>query len=338
MLVRSKILFATAAFVVALSCSKENTESGETYLEVPRHFPSVPFPEDNAYSDLRFELGKKLFFDPMLSIDSTISCGSCHKAEFAMADEFAISPGVEGRLGQRNAPSLLNVAYQPYFMSEGGVPTLEMQVLAPVQEHSEMDFNIVLIAERMKTSSAYMSMSQDAYGREPDPFVITRALANYERTFLSGSSAFDYYQFYGSSGALSPSQQRGLALFRSEKTQCSECHSGLFFTSYEFENNGLESVYSDIGRMRLTGDSADEALFKIPSLRNVEYTAPYMHDGRFQTLEEVVEHYNGGGANHPHKSAKVRPLNLTQEERIDLVAFLKSLSDPSVQTDARYRE
>ncbi|TNE26719.1 MAG: cytochrome-c peroxidase [Bacteroidetes bacterium] len=338
MLVRSKILVAIAVFAVALSCSREKTESGETYLEVPRHFPSVPFPEDNTYSDIRFELGKKLFFDPMLSIDSTISCGSCHKAEFAMADAFAISPGVEGRLGHRNAPSLLNVAYQPYFMTEGGLPTLEMQVLAPVQEHTEMDFNIVLIAERMNTSNTYVEMSQEAYGREPDPFVITRALANYERTFISGSSRYDTYRFYGNSGALSPSEKRGLSLFRSEKTQCSVCHSGLFFTSYEFENNGLDSVYSDIGRMRLTGDSADEALFKIPSLRNVEYSAPYMHDGRFATLEEVVEHYNSGGANHPHKSERVRPLNLTQQERIDLVAFLRSLSDPSVQMDERFLE
>lgn len=321
-----------------LACHRESTVVDNDLSAIPSHFPKMEFPEGNAFTVARYDLGKKLFFDPRLSVDSSISCSSCHKADFAMADNVSISPGVAERLGVRNAPTLINVGYLPYFMSEGGVPTLEMQVLAPIQEHVEMDFNIVLIAERMKKDSVYVRMSNDAYQRDPDPYVISRALANYERTFVSGNSAFDHFQYHGINSAMSLSAQRGMNLFYSERTNCSVCHAGLLFSSFAFENNGLDSVYADIGRMRHTYDTADEALFKIPMLRNVEYTAPYMHNGSISTLEEVVEHYNSGGANHRHKSGLVKPLNLTEEEKVNLVAFLKALSDPKVLTDERYRE
>lgn len=330
-------LFAFFLLLTIMSCEVEDVEPSPSSLIVPEHFPAMPFPSDNSFSEARWELGKKLFFDPALSRDSSISCGSCHKAEFALADDVAISPGVEGRLGTRNSPSLFNVGYLPYLMREGGVPTLEMQVLVPIQEHAEMDFNIVDAAIRIANNTEYAALSTRAYNRPMDAFVITRALATYERTMISGNSAYDDY-LNGNAQALTASQKRGMDLFFSSQTNCSSCHSGVLLSDHSFANNGLYEVYYDAGRMRLTNDSADFSLFRVPSLRNVEYTAPYMHDGSIATLEEVLNHYNTGGANHPNKSALIQPLNLSERDMNDIIAFLKALSDPSILTDSRFQE
>lgn len=295
-------------------------------MEVPEGFPDIPYPEDNAFTEARWQLGKQLFFDPIMSVDASISCASCHQPELAFSDDQAFSPGVAQRLGTRNSPSLANIAYHPYYTREGGVPTLEMQVLVPIQEHNEFDFNILLIAERLLADSTYYQMALDAYEREPDPYVITRALACFERSLISGNSAYDQHQ--RGEKNLPPSVLRGQELFFSERTQCSNCHGGFNFTNYAFANNGLYSNYEDLGRFRLTGEEQDRATFKVPSLRNVELTAPYMHDGSLATLEAVIEHYNSGGKDHPNKSPLLQPLLLNDQEKEDLVAFLKNLSDP----------
>jgi cytochrome c peroxidase len=314
------------AFIGFASCNKDQViRTPIEQLDVPQGFPPIEFPEDNAYSLKRWELGKRLFNDPILSIDSTLSCGSCHKPHLAFADDVAFSPGVKNRPGTRNAPTLTNVAYNPYFLSEGGIPTLEMQILVPIQEHNEFDHNIVKIAEALQKNPDYVELSNEAYGRDPDHFVITRAIANFERSMLSGNSPYDQFE-KGNSSALSESAKRGKDLFMS-KANCSHCHNGFNFTDYSFQNNGLSEHYADEGRMRLTLDSADLSTFKVPTLRNVEYSAPYMHNGQFNTLEEVVEHYNTGGADHRNKNAVLKPLQLSTQEKEDLVAFLKSLSD-----------
>lgn len=310
------------------SCSKEPGNRPFPALhEVPLGFPAVVHPEDNEFTMARWELGKRLFSDPILSIDMTVSCASCHLPELAFTDGRSVSLGVENRPGTRNAPSLSNVAYHPYFTREGGVPTLEMQVLVPIQEHNEFDFNIVLAAERLMEDDDYVSMSFAAYDREPDSFVITRALACFERTLLSGYSSFDQYVYHGDRQALNAKQLRGLDLFFSDRTNCSSCHSGFDFTDYRFANNGLYTDYPDDGRFRLTSDSADLATFKVPSLRNVGITFPYMHDGSISSLEAVIEHYNTGGAAHFNKSELIKPLGLSDREQADLVAFLRSLTD-----------
>ena len=295
-------------------------------MEVPQGFPVVDEPDDNKFTVARWELGKRLFFDPVMSVDSTISCASCHQPGLAFSDDVAFSPGVEQRPGVRNSPSLANVAYHPYFTREGGVPTLEMQVLVPIQEHNEFDFNIVLLAERLSADSTYVKMADEAYNRSPDPFVITRSLACFERSLLSGESPYDRYIQQGEMGAMSDAAQRGMDLFFGEKTNC-ECHGGFNFTNYAFENNGLYDEYEDLGRFRLSGKESDLAKFKVPSLRNVGLTAPYMHDGSFQTLDEVVEHYQSGGKDNPQKSPLIQPLGLTDNEMDDLVQFLESLTD-----------
>jgi cytochrome c peroxidase len=296
-------------------------------MEIPKGFPPLDEPEGNEFTAERWALGKRLFFDPVMSLDSTISCASCHQPALAFSDEVAFSPGVENRPGVRNAPPLFNLAYHPYFTREGGVPTLEMQVLVPIQEHNEFDFNILLIAERLSKDSTYVAMCDAAYGRQPDAFTITRALACFERSLLSGNSRYDQYLQEGKEEVLSESAIRGMDLFFSEKTNCSQCHSGFNFSNYAFENNGLYDNYPDPGRFRLTGLETDRAKFKVPSLRNIEVTAPYMHDGSMQRLSEVIDHYQSGGKNHPNKDPLIQPLHLTDTDKQDLIEFLKSLTD-----------
>lgn len=322
-------LLVTSAFLSG--CAKDSANDKplpqRPLLVIPEGFPEVAFPEDNPFTKASYDLGKKLFFDPILSRDSSISCGSCHQPSLAFSDRIALTSGVDDAPGKRNVPSLTNIGYHPYFTREGGVPTLEMHVLVPIQEHNEFDFNIVLIAERLKNREQYVAMAQSAYEREPDAFVITRALANFQRTLISGNSAYDRYAFQGISNALNAAELRGMNLFFSDELACSSCHSGFNFTNYTFENNGLYEDYIDEGRMRLTGLETDRARFKVPSLRNVELTAPYMFDGSLQTLQDVVEHYNSGGYAHANKNEEVKPLGLTNTEKNDLVAFLGSLTD-----------
>ncbi len=313
-----------------VSCRKEVKalpEPEEFSLEIPPGFPEMDFPEDNAFSLARWRLGKRLFYDPILSRDSSISCASCHRQDLAFADDKAFSPGIKNRPGTRNATALANIGYHPYFLREGSVPSLEMQALVPVQEHNEFDHSMPEIAVKLQQSATYRRLSQEAYAREPDPWVITRALGVFQRSLISGQSAYDKYLYQGQSAALNESEKRGMELFFSSRTQCASCHSGFNFTNYSFENNGLDSVYRDPLRMRLSNDPNDEGRTKVPSLRNLGFTAPYMHDGRFNKLEEVIRHYEEGGKQHPNQSPLVRPFTLSTQERADLLAFLLSLDD-----------
>ena len=334
-------VLAACLSIWAAACRKEASEpvavEPEPLLVVPPGFPEPVFPAGNELTAARWALGKKLFYDPVLSRDSSLSCASCHHAAHAFSDTVAFSPGVGGLPGTRNAPTLANIAYHPYITREGGVPTLEMQILVPIQEHNEFDFNIVPIAARLLRDTAYVRRSREAYGRDPDPFVITRSIACFERTLISGQSRYDEYFFQGKNDALTAAEVRGMNLFFSAKTSCSECHGGFNFSNYAFENNGLYANYPDPGRFRLTGLESDRARFKAPTLRNIALTAPYMHDGSLWTLEAVVEHYNAGGQAHPNKSARVRPLGLTTTEKADLVAFLRSLTDEKFVKNPKFR-
>lgn len=327
------------AILLIAACEEESkillpTGVPET-LHVPQGFPEIPFPEGNAWTKERWLLGKKLFFDPALSIDSTISCASCHKPALAFADNTPTTPGVLGRPGTRNVPSLANVAYHPYLLREGGVPTLEMQVLVPISEHNEFGFNLVKIIERLNKNTQYRQMAKDAYGRELDAFVITRSIGVFERSILSGGSRYDAF-VRGKESALTPLEKSGMALFFSARTQCSNCHTGFLFTDFQFANNGLHLNYADPGRFRLTGKDADLHLFKTPGLRNSGLTPPYMHDGSLSTLEAVVDHYNMGGKGHARQSPFIRPLNLSPEEKEALVAFLRSLDDVAFTLNPEY--
>ncbi len=315
-------------FFFFFACKKEENNPLNNALNVvPQGFPAPTLPSDNAFSEARFQLGKRLFYDPILSKDSSISCASCHHQALGFTDGLAVSKGIEKRQTTRNASALFNLAYAPHYLREGGVPTLEMQVLVPVGEHAEMDESILNVAKKINRDSTYVKASLQCYGRKPDPYVITRAIANFERALLCGNSPYYKYTFKNDTKALTTNELRGKDLFFSERLACAKCHIGFNLTDYTFANNGLYEVYQDAGRFRLTNDDKDSALFKIPTLRNVEVTAPYMHDGSLKNLAEVIEHYNSGGKKHPHKSPLIKPLQLGTQEKKDLEAFLKSLTD-----------
>ncbi len=320
------------SLLLMVACNNATTTpvEEETYhLDLPPGFPEPEIPEDNQLTPARIALGKQLFFDPILSRDSTIACASCHFQEDAFSDTRRLSVGIEGRVGMRNAPSLANVAYLNSFFRDGGVPTLELQVLAPIDDENEMDFNIVEVAERLQRIPAYVTMSQEAYNRPPDPFVIIRAIAAFERTMISGNSPFDQYYYQGDATALTASQIKGMELFMSDSLNCYTCHSGFNFTDNNFYNIGLYETYKDTGRARIVFKEEHNGEFKVPSLRNVEVTAPYMHNGSMRTLEEVIDHFASGGEEHVNKSALMQSFVLTEEEKKCLIDFLNSLTDQS---------
>lgn len=340
-----RIFYAIAGCILLFlaSCHKEAyttlvpPEMDEYVLRVPAGFEMPEIPADNTFSKSRIALGRRLFYDPALSKDSTRSCSSCHAPALAFSDSTAVSLGIGNRMGARNSPSLANVAYQKKLLREGGVPTLEMQILVPIQEHNEFDFNILLMADRLQKMPEYVIMADKAYGRTPDAFVITRSIAAFERTLLSGDSPYDQYAYQGKNNAISAAAKQGLELFESERLNCSKCHSGFLFTNQAFMNNGLYEVYPDSGRIRLTGLELDRGVFKVPSLRNIALTAPYMHDGSLQTLDAVIDHYETGGKQHPNKSPLLKPFSLTSQERADLLAFLRSLTDQKFVTNPEFR-
>jgi len=339
------IKFAPAIFIcflitIVFSCSKEEMKV-TTYpelMEVPAHFGSVPQPEDNTFTLKRWTLGKKLFYDPLFSYDSTKSCASCHHQNFSFSDRVAFSEGVNSQKTTLNVPPLINLAYQPYYTGAGGVPTIEMQILVPIQEHNELNFNMPGIVKRVNQNSEYIQMAMDAYGRKPDAYVATRALACFERSLLSTQSEYDKYLSNQDESDLSAEALRGMKLFNSQRCGCSECHSGVNLTNYTFQNNGLYSHNPEDGRYRITLKDEDMGKFKVPTLRNVEYTAPYMHDGSIPTLEEVVRMYEKGGFPYPTKSPLIRGFQLTDQERNDLISFLKSLSDINFITNPIFKQ
>ena len=287
-------------------------------------YPVLEYPADNPNNAAAASLGERLFFDPILSVDSSISCGSCHKPELGFATNDRVTPGVGGVLGKRNSPSLLNVGFQPYFMREGGVPSLEMQVLVPLGDATEMAHNVVDAVRRLNRNTGYRNEFLTVYGDTASPFLLVRALANFERTLVDFDAPFDHF-IQGDATALSNEAIKGGKLFYG-KAACVQCHSGVLLTDFGFANNGTAIVDStDYGRELLTNESGDRYVFKVPSLRRVQITAPYMHDGSVSTLADVVEQYNTGGANHSYTDSRIEPLGLSGSEKAQLVAFLEAL-------------
>ena len=318
-----KSYFIFIISILGFACKQEPSFD----LSIPEHFPIPAIPADNQLTFDRVDLGKRLFFDSSLSIDSTISCASCHFPHRAFSDTINLSRGVNNRLGERNAPSLMNVIYSPKLFRDGGVNTLEHQVISPIENPAEMNFQLQAVGNRLAQNPTYQQMSEKAYGQTFTPYVLVRALAAYERTLIGGNSRYDLFFYKNEKQQLSTSEQRGMKLFFNKKTNCSQCHSGVLFTDFDYKNNGIYKEYIDIGRAGISMKQEDKYKFKVPSLRNVELTAPYMHDGSIKTLKAVIEHYNEGGKNHPNQDSLIRPLHLTKQEQSDLVAFLKSLTE-----------
>lgn len=305
--------------------------------DLPAGFPAPEEPADNLTTVARVALGKRLFYDQALSLDSTVSCASCHRQELAFADHQPISAGVQGRLGFRNSPSLANVAYVQAINKDGGVPKLDLQAMVPIEDHQEMSLSIFALVNRLEADARYQDDFRRAYGEGATAFTITRALAAFQRTLISGDATYDQY-LRGDLPSLPAAATRGMELFFGEHTQCGGCHGGIFFTNGEFINNGLALEYAaDPGRQRVTSLPEDEGKFRVPSLRNVAVTAPYMHDGSLPTLEAVLEHYNQGGRAHPNRDPRIQPLALSAAERSDIIAFLETLTDSTFLQDQRHR-
>ncbi|RMG23377.1 MAG: cytochrome-c peroxidase [Bacteroidetes bacterium] len=333
------ILLIPALMLLMVSSGCREDEASPFYEPspaLPVHFPSLPVPNAKPLTKARVKLGKKLFFDPILSRDSSISCASCHLPQKAFADPRQFSLGVDGQMGKRNAPALFNLAYGLSFFRDGATPTLERQVLFPIEDPSEMHNTLPVVIERLRSHPTYPGLFQQAFGTQPTVDGLTDAIAAFERTLLSYQSPYDRF-LAGDSSSLDAAQQRGMQLFFGEKAECFHCHGGFNFTDEMFHNNGLYEQYADPGRWRITGKASDMGKFKTPSLRNIAYTAPYMHDGSLSSLEEVVEHYSSGGKAHPNKSVLIRRFILSEQEKQDLIAFLHALSDETFIHNPAFR-
>lgn len=334
-------LLLSAGILGLFSCTKESIHTNEKLgvgklFQLPNHAPKIPFPEDNAYSYNRWKLGKKLFFDTRLSINNTISCASCHLQEKAFTGGLDKNPGVFNRPGKRNAPTLTNIAYHPKLLIEGSVPSIEMQILVPIQESHEFAHNIVVIVDSLSQDKEYQKLSKEAYNRPFDAYVLTRSIANFERSMLSFKSKYDLEK--QGLASFTEVEKRGEELFFSDKTHCSQCHSGELFTNFSYENNGIHKEYTDDGRYHFTWDKNDKHKYKVPTLRNIAQTEPYMHDGSIKTLEEVIENYNQGGKGNYQQSELIKPLNLSKQDQMALVAFLNTLSDSNFLNNPVFKE
>lgn len=276
-------------------------------------------------------LGKKLFSEKILSKDSTVSCASCHKPNFAFADTSAFSTGIEGKLTKRNTPSVLNMKNRPYFFWDGRAASLEEQALMPIQNPDEMGLPIDEAVSRLNQSVQYKILFQKVFKQKPSAKNLAAAFAAYEKTLETVDSKFDGWS--NNLKKLTAQEERGRELFVGDKAKCFDCHRMEDFTTDEFKNIGLynEKELNDAGLFNITKKENDKGKFKIPGLRNIGVTAPYMHNGMFKTLEEVVEYYND-----PQKfvtgvinidDVLKTPLHLTDKEKKDLVAFLKTLTD-----------
>jgi len=335
------IMLGVCVLFVGNGCEQDLPLKGPEHrpitLEVPTNYAKPLVPEDNPLTPAKIALGKKLFYDKNISRDSSVSCSSCHLADHAFSDPRQFSLGVGERIGTRNAPALVNTAYGRSFFWDGANPALETQAIFPLEASFEMDMDLAELVERLKADPEYPALFQAVFGVEPNVGSITQAIASFERSMLSLNSPYDRY-LQGDESALNESEKRGLTLFFGEKAECFHCHVGTNFSDELFHNNGLYETYLDNGRWEVTGLEEDRSKFKTPTLRNIAYTAPYMHDGSIETLEEVVEHYSSGGASHPNKSGLIRAFTLSNQEKEDLLNFLHALSDTSFIYNPAFRE
>ena len=313
-------------------------------LEIPEWLPSPNIPEDNLLTVDGVALGRQLFYEKKLSSDESMSCGSCHLQEKAFTDGLATSTGVLGMNGTRSSMAIINLAFNENgFFWDGRAATLEEQALLPVEDHIELNENWDNVLEKLRQDAEYPAMFRKAFGisrkSEMTKELAAKAIAQFERTLISGNSRFDRITQLND-GFLSNEELRGRELFFFELSQaldhpgCSHCHFNPLFTDNEYKNNGLDSVdtvedFEDPGRGAINNNMFDNGKFRVPTLRNIELTAPYMHDGRFATLEEVLDSYSEGGHGVENEDPNIISFTLSEQDKSDLIAFLKTLTDES---------
>ncbi len=322
---------------------------------LPPGFPQPLVPADNPMSRVKVELGRRLFHDTRLSSTGRYACASCHRPDRAFTDGLPRAVGATGRVLKRGAMSLTNVAYNAAFTwGDSRVRTLEAQMHQPLFNRHPVEMGLASRAHQTPTGisrdAAYRELFATAFPGQLRPMSmdhVIQAIACFERTLISGRSPFDVYVFDDQSAALPEPAKRGMALFYSARTGCAQCHFGLNFSGPMifsghprdkaiFANTGV-SAATDRGLIEVTHRESDLGKFRVPTLRNVALTAPYMHDGSIASLDAVIDHYARGGGHGPNQDPRVRPLTLSRAERDDLIAFLNSLTDPAFTADPRFQ-
>lgn len=321
--VRVRSVATAMAFSVLVTGGLSSRAEDAAKVSVPSGLPNLIVPTDNPMSADKIALGKQLYFDPRLSRDNTVSCASCHDPAkgYSNGDQFAT--GVDGKKGGRNAPTVINTAYQAFQFWDGRAKTLEDQALGPVQNPIEMNLTLPEMEQRLRSIPGYKAQFMKVFGREPVAEDVARAIAAFERTVLSGDAPYDRF-VAGDEKAMSESAQRGWKLFNG-KANCAACHSGPNFTDNAFHNIGvgMGAAMPDVGREAISKLEGDHGSFKTPTLRDIARTGPYMHDGSLKTLAEVVDHYNKGGISNSGLDEEIFPLKLTAQEKADLVKFME---------------
>lgn len=334
--------FALTLLLVTLlvSCQNDKQEPHITefsVFEVPVHFPDLVYQFDtNPISEEGFELGRKLFYDSRLSRGSQVSCGSCHAQVHAFADHSTpLSFGVDGKQGSRNAPGIYNLAWTPAFMWDGGINHLEVMPIAPITDSAEMDMPLTELLSYLQEATEYPELFESAFGEaEISSANLLKALAQFQGAIVSDDSRYD--QYIRGEYLLTEEQKRGMDLF---EAKCSSCHAGVLQTDFSYRNNGLDSIFGDAGRGRITLDANDYGKFRVPSLRNVALTNPYMHDGRFFTLAQVLDHYGDGIVeSNTLDPTLANGIPLAENEKEDIINFLYTLSDFELLSDLRFSE
>lgn len=314
------------------ACKRESPEASYNF-DYPKGFPKPKY--EFPFNPKHYELGRKLFYDPILSVDNSISCGSCHQqfAAFAQVDH-PLSHGVNGQFGKRNAPALFNLAWQPTFMWDGGINHIELQPLGPITNPVEMGLTLQSLPAKLNADATYKALFNDAFGtNEITDYHILKAFAQFLGSIYSANSPYDQY-IQGQTNALDNDEKQGLAIFTAH---CASCHKAPLFTDYSFSNNGLDLTFNDKGRYLITQNDTDMGKFKVPSLRNINLSGPYMHDGRFTTLEQVIDHYTTSLKVTETTDNRINPaINLSVLEKQQLIKFLKTLTDEEFTTNPLY--
>lgn len=341
-----KLLYFFMFATMLNSCTKDKVYTPTPYTLIsPSHFPEMEIPLDNPMTVEGIELGRLLFYEKQLSGDNTMSCASCHNIENAFAENSQYSVGIDGVSGSRNSMPLFNLGWEDFFTWDGSRNTLEEQILEPVPNPIEMHQKWKEATDKLSSNLDYRTRFFRSFGEEGiDSIKVSKAIAQFLRTIISSTSEFDVMYKYENSIPLTAQEGEilqgvdveewaGYDLFKSlNGADCFHCHNGPLMRVKKFSNNGLDESFSDLGRALITNDPNDEGKFKVPSLRNIALTAPYMHDGRFNTLEEVIEHYSSG----VHMSATIDPLiefasqggvQLDAQEKFLLKKFLLTLTD-----------
>lgn len=352
------ILVYIGILILFLACKKDRLEYTPTpyELEIPSHFPNMIIPDDNPMTVEGVELGRKLFYEKKLSGDNTQACASCHAPDAAFSDHNQFSTGIDGIQGTRNSMALVNVGWNEYFFWDGRAKTLEEQIIQPVLNPVEMHNTWSSVVDELNNDIEYRKMFFKAFNSDHiDSTFAAKAIAQFIRTMISGKSKYDVMYKYENGLSLSSEELAllstvtveefaGYDLFKSlNGADCFHCHNGPLMQVHKFSNNGLDATFTDLGRGVVTGNPNDNGKFKVPTLRNIEFSGPYMHDGRFTTLDDVIEHYSSG----IQMSSTIDPLieyasqggtQLDAQEKALLKAFLLTLTDYEFLNNPDFQE